>query len=458
MAIFSSDESDGSVLPVSVRLYNGSHADRCGSYPTSTTAFPFADEAEELTGNDQTAGAPRAYLSWLVFDADYVWIPEKSGFKRITNAAHDTNGNGGHERIFSPEIAIEKPGYVYIYLSNEEETQLEVFFDDFKVEHIKSPVVQMGDYYPFGLAFNSYQRENTTAQDFKYNGKELQDELGLTWLDYGARMYMPEIGRWGVVDPLGEKFVGHSPYNYAINNPILFIDPDGKEVWISYSYYDADSKTHKSYDVQYKNGKLYNSDGSKFKGKGVSKEAKSFFGKVKSDLNSLKKDDAYVHSVIGNIEQHEKKVTITNSSGSNSAHHDYPFDEGNALIRYNPDSEQITGDTFADGTSTEGNWNDRAPRVGLADEIWSAYSIITATESNSYVKSDEMTNGEKLQSSVSIPVEEIDAINFSNRVRLSTGDNLRRGYGGAIIPTQYIHSVEELRRPKKANNGKEKSN
>ncbi len=89
------------------------------------------------------------------------------------------------------------------------------------------------DYYPFGLNFinppakGSAQLFNPSAtyKNYKYNGKELQ-ETGM--YDYGARMYMADIGRWGVVDPLAEKSRRWSTYTYVADNPMKFIDPDGR--------------------------------------------------------------------------------------------------------------------------------------------------------------------------------------------------------------------------------------
>lgn len=77
-------------------------------------------------------------------------------------------------------------------------------------------------YYPFGMPYGHYI--SGLENDWKFNGKEHITDIGLSWLDYGARMYMSDIGIWNGVDPLAEIMANHSPYSYAFNNPIRFID------------------------------------------------------------------------------------------------------------------------------------------------------------------------------------------------------------------------------------------
>ncbi|RTY77504.1 RHS repeat-associated core domain-containing protein [Flavobacterium sp. LS1P28] len=116
--------------------------------------------------------------------------------------------------------------YKYVY-------QYKDHLGNIRVSYDKSLTIQEeNNYYPFGLKHAGYGNTISStngALKYKYNGKELQDELGLNFYDYGARNYDPAIGRWMNVDPLAEKMLNWSAYSYAFNNPMRFTDPTGME-------------------------------------------------------------------------------------------------------------------------------------------------------------------------------------------------------------------------------------
>jgi len=88
-------------------------------------------------------------------------------------------------------------------------------------------VIQERHYYPFGMEMSELSY-GTGTNKYLYNSKEIQNDFDLYWYDYGARMYDPMLGRWHSVDPLAEEMPSWSPYSYGFNNPIRFIDPDGR--------------------------------------------------------------------------------------------------------------------------------------------------------------------------------------------------------------------------------------
>jgi RHS repeat-associated protein len=141
------------------------------------------------------------------------------------NAAFPLTGN----------ITVPKDGYAYIHFSNESRTT--VFFDNFMLTHVRGALVETNDYYPFGLTMaatsGTAMKTPYALNRYRYNGKELQNQefsngSGLEEYDYGARFQDPQLGVWHGVDPLAESSRGFSPYAYAFDNPIRFIDPDGR--------------------------------------------------------------------------------------------------------------------------------------------------------------------------------------------------------------------------------------
>jgi len=76
-------------------------------------------------------------------------------------------------------------------------------------------------------------KKRAGVSHYKYNGKELNQDFGLDWYDYGARWYDAAIGRFGTIDRFAEKYSSMSGYGYAAGNPIKFIDVNGDSIFVN---------------------------------------------------------------------------------------------------------------------------------------------------------------------------------------------------------------------------------
>jgi len=110
-----------------------------------------------------------------------------------------------------------------------------VFFDNLQVIHKPGPILEETHYYPFGLTMSGISSKSAgfLINRNKFNsGNELQsgefsDGSGLELYDAKNRMYDPQIGRFGQIDPLADMSQNISSYVFASNNPVSINDPLG---------------------------------------------------------------------------------------------------------------------------------------------------------------------------------------------------------------------------------------
>ncbi|PTB97527.1 hypothetical protein C9994_02255, partial [Marivirga lumbricoides] len=138
------------------------------------------------------------------------------------------DGSGTHQKLSFEEILIDQDGYLIIFLSNESQQTVEVFWDDFRVDHHHNAVLQADDYYPFGLTFNSYRKEFSKKNKMNtFQDQEYIEETG--WVQFKWRNHQPELGRFFNVDPLAEDYYYNSPYAFSENQVVAHVELEGLE-------------------------------------------------------------------------------------------------------------------------------------------------------------------------------------------------------------------------------------
>ena len=208
-------------------------------------------------------------------------------------------------------------------------------------------VVQENDYYPFGAKIAHDDYSNADDNRFLFSGKESQELVDLNAYDFGARMYDASLGRWSSVDPLGEKYVNLSPYNYCANSPQLFNDPNGTVLMLRGNVGEIIMALYNGLDYgeavkfQFRNGIL---------------DASSFIGRVTSE-SSLFLQDLY------EIASSDKIVELSFSKqnkymlNGKLTYEDWeiPYDYDNRIVEYE-NYLDLSYDKEPRGRSANGNF------------------------------------------------------------------------------------------------------
>ena len=170
------------------------------------------------------------------FGADPRRVEQAGGLKKTDNLA--TSIKARYESLGIDYEEAEKEDVLPDSTMDSEEPENLVFF--YHPDHLGSTsyvtdadgnIAQHVEYIPYGEVFVE-ERNSQFSTNFLFNAKELDNETGLYY--YGARYLDPMGAMWLSVDPMWEEYAGMSPYNYCAGNPVMMVDPDGREKMISF--------------------------------------------------------------------------------------------------------------------------------------------------------------------------------------------------------------------------------
>jgi RHS repeat-associated protein len=210
------------------------------------------------------------------------------------------------------------------------------------------------------------EKVSAGVKRYLYNGKELQQ--GTDWLDYGARQYDPQIGRWNVIDPMAEKYYSITPYAYCANNPIIYIDPNGMEIdQASQAEWDRQKKSviNQRDKLESKIGNL----NTKAEKKGWSAE------KLAGKIGNINERVSSLNGTISNLGSMEasKQVYSLQGGASEVGGTSYDSKSGNIVISYGSTSNFVHETThigqYASGDMAFDSKTGAAYAQDLGDEV-----------------------------------------------------------------------------------------
>ncbi len=228
------------------------------------TAIASATYSYDSNGNATTDGLKNLQISYNILNlpqkvsqsgttkATYTWFADGSKYTALDNAGNGYCYIGSliYNTSTNTAATLESTDFSQGRIALNNNTQTIHYHHKDHLGSVRAitngggTVIEQNAYYPFGGRHTFGQSyAQTTTNRYKFNGKEEQTIGNLDLLDYGARMYDAKIARWLVQDPLAEKYYSFSAYNYCVNNPVMFVDPYGKD-WYSYEQIILDEDNH----------------------------------------------------------------------------------------------------------------------------------------------------------------------------------------------------------------------